>query len=99
MPRGNAAPIGATRTSQNGYLYIKEPQGWKLVHQKVAEENLGRPLADNERVRFKDGDRTNLDPENIVVYITKEKSRAARIAELEAKIEVLQAELDSLRES
>lgn len=99
MPRGNAAVVGTERVSQNGYLYVKTPQGWKLKHQIVVEELMGRPLDKDERVKFKDGDRTNLDPFNLVVYIVKEKSKAARIAEIEAKIEALQAELDTLKES
>src|SRR4051812_28467979 len=99
MPRGSAAAVGTERVSQNGYRYVKEPQGWKLVHQVVAERTLGRALLPNERVKFKDGDRTNLDPDNILVYTSRERSKASRIAELEAKIEELQAELDELRES
>jgi hypothetical protein len=69
--RGNASPVGATRTAPNGYHYTKTEDGWELTHKLVAEEALGRKLASNERCRFKDGDRTNLKPDNIVVYTTK----------------------------
>lgn len=98
MARGKQASIGDERTSQNGYLYIKTPQGWRLKHQIILEEKLGRPLADNERCCFEDGDRTNLDPENLSVYIKASQTRGKRKAWLEAKIEELQAELDLLSE-
>jgi hypothetical protein len=98
MARGKQATIGDTRVSQNGYHYTKTPQGWRLTHQLVLEEKLGRPLADNERCRFNDGDRNNRHPDNLSVYKVAEQSKGKRKAWLESKIEELQAELDSLNE-
>jgi hypothetical protein len=94
--RGKQAKPGDTRTSPNGYHYTRTANKWELTHRLVAELTLGRPLRDNERCTFKDGDRTNLAPDNIVVSEKKTKSNASRRAQLEAKIEALQAELDAL---
>jgi hypothetical protein len=71
--RGKASSIGDTRVSLNGYHYTRTETGWQLTHRLVAEEKLGRPLRENERIRFVDNDRTNLDSDNIVVYVTKTK--------------------------
>lgn len=99
MPKGTLSPDGSERTSQNGYHYTKRNGSWVLTHRLVIEAKLGRELRGNERIRFKDGDRTNRDPSNLVVYTVKDRSPAARRAEIEAKIEELQAELDSLQEA
>lgn len=99
MSRGFASAIGEERTSQNGYLYVKTPQGWRLKHLVIVERMLGRSLYPMERIRFKDGNKKNLDLDNLDVVVKKSKTVAARVAWLEAKIEELQAELDELRES
>lgn len=91
MTRGQRSDIGATRTSPNGYHYTRTEEGWQLTHKIVAEEQLGRELEDNERIRFKDGNRQNLTPDNIEVYITKQGSSAKRLAVIDAKIADLQA--------
>ena len=98
MTRGQKSEQGDTRVAPNGYHYIRTSTGWELVHRHKCEGKLGRPLTANERVRFRDGDRNNLSIANLEVYIVKEKSDAARRAYLEAKIEELQAELESLDE-
>jgi hypothetical protein len=59
---------------------------------------MGRPLRNTERVRFIDGDRTNLDPNNLRVTNHKPKSYKSRIARLEAKQADIDAELEYLRE-
>jgi hypothetical protein len=94
--RGNKAKLGDERTSKNGYVYVKTTTGWELKHRLAAEKVIGRKLADNERVTFKDGNRDNLMPDNLVVSIIKGKSSKAKRARLEAKIEELQAELETL---
>lgn len=96
MARGRNAPIGSERTSPNGYQYVKCKEGWVLKHKLVVEEHLGRKLEENERIRFIDGDRTNLDPENLKVYTVRDKSPKARIAEIDAKIDELMTERKEL---
>lgn len=94
--RGRSSPIGSTRISPNGYQYTRTKDGWVTTHTLVAEHRLGRALAPNERVRYEDGNRNNLSPDNIIVYIVKEGSKRRKIAQLRARIEDLQSQLDRL---
>jgi argininosuccinate lyase len=93
MPRGQGANIGDERISANGYHYTRTESGWRLTHHIVAEQTLGRPLNDDERVTFKDKKRTNLSPENVVVILQGKTSLRRRKANVEARIEELKAEL------
>lgn len=97
--RGKSASIGATKVSPNGYHYTKTERKWELTHRLIAERKLGRPLSDNEYARFKDNDRTNLNPDNIIVKEYRQRSVNHKINNLEARIEELQAKLESLRSS
>ena len=92
MPRGAASKLGDVYTSQNGYHYTRIENGWRLTHQIVAEEKLGRPLKENERVRFIDGDRTNLDPKNLQVVFKRTSSLRARLAKIDSRMAELKAE-------
>jgi hypothetical protein len=88
---GTPAPLGTERVAKNGYRYIKTETGWRLYHHVVFEEAAGRAI-DNEMIRFKDGDITNFDPDNLIA-VPKGTSRArAKVAQLDARIEDLQAE-------
>lgn len=69
MGKGRKAVEGTETWNQNGYCQVKTSTGWRFKHHLIAEGKLGRPLADNERVIFIDGDRKNLDPENLQVVI------------------------------
>ena len=97
MPRGTASKVGDTNVSDNGYHYTRVLTGWKLTHHIIAEKALGRPINADETVRFADGDRTNLAPDNIVVTQRKTSLRG-RIAALNAKIMELTDERDRLVE-
>jgi hypothetical protein len=95
--RGERSDVGSTRVSANGYHYTKTDDGWELTHRiVVAREVLGRPLQDDERVRFEDGDRTNLDPRNLVVYRVRQSSKERRRAQLLARRQEIDAELADL---
>lgn len=93
MGRGHKAKVGDERISPNGYAYVRTETEWRLKHHLVAEETLGRPLKVDERVRFRDGDRTNLNPSNIQVVLQGKSSLRRRKAVLEARIEELRSEL------
>lgn len=101
MGRGQTAEVGATRTAKNGYHYTKKPEhprsqnGWILTHWLTAEKKLGRPLKDNEMVKFKDKKyRAHpYDEEGIVVIKKRTTSLRRRKAAIEARIEELKAEL------
>jgi hypothetical protein len=51
-----------------GYVKIRVNGRLRHEHRVVMEQKLGRPLQKGERVLWKDGDRTNNDPENLVLY-------------------------------
>lgn len=98
MTRGRRSHEGDARVSPNGYHYTKTNGKWELTGRLVAAEKLGRPLLPTERVKYKDGDRLNNDPDNVEVYVTKEQSIARKRARLEARIEDLQAQLEELED-
>ena len=93
MGRGNVAEDGATMVSKNGYHYTKQNKKWRLTHHIVAEEKLGRPLREDERVSFADKNRKNLKPSNLVIDRRGQTSIRTRMARIQAKIDELEAEL------
>lgn len=60
-------PLRVRVQRRDGHIYKKYP-GIGLVKEArfIAASNEGRPLDDNERVFFKDGNRENLEPDNVV---------------------------------
>ena len=98
MTRGQASLVGDTRTALNGYHYTRTlERGWRLTHHIIAEKKLGREInSATETVRFRDGNRQNLESDNIIVVPKRGQSREKRIAELRSKIEDLQAQLEEL---
>lgn len=99
MPRGVKAEEGDTFVNANGYHHTKVDGKWKPTHHIIAEEKLGKAIEHStEMVRFADGDRFNLDKDNIIVQPrVAKRTREARIAQLEVRIAELQSELESLR--
>lgn len=101
MGRGQTAQAGATRIAQNGYHYTKVPEhpraqnGWILTHWLTAEKKLGRPLEENEMVKFVDKKfkRDPENPEGVTIIKKKTTSLRRRKAIIESRIEELQAEL------
>jgi hypothetical protein len=71
-------PNGITRAIAGDYLQIRVHGQWRLKHHLVAEEKLGRPLVEGERVYFIDGDNRNFDPDNIKVKMTQPTSSIVR---------------------
>ena len=60
--------VGSERiNSKDGYIMIKvaEPNVWRLK-QRVIWEEIHGPIPDDCVIRFLDGDKTNMDPENLV---------------------------------
>lgn len=98
MARGQRSRVGDTRVSANGYHYTNTRDGWVLTHRLVAEQFVvNRKLHFDERVSFKDKDRTNLSPDNLIVTKVGKKSPARRRAQIEARIEEYQARIDELQ--
>lgn len=84
MGRGAASEVGTERTAPNGYQYVKVAErGWVLKHWTVWEEANGRQVdPEKEQIRFKDGDRSNLDPSNIISIPKGQVQLRAKLARL-----------------
>jgi hypothetical protein len=98
MGRGQAAEVNATRVAQNGYHYTKTEDGWRLTHHLTAEKVLGRPLRDDEIVKFVEP-RFKRDPHNpagVKVIKKKTSTLRKRKATIEDRIRELQAELNHI---
>lgn len=69
----NHKPIGSERINVEGYTEIKvaEPNKWKLKHRIIWEEHNG-PIPKNHNVIFGDGDKSNLDINNLVLVSKKQ---------------------------
>jgi Deoxyribodipyrimidine photolyase len=69
MARGRRPkPDGSEFTDDRGYLRIKVDGKWKMKHRHVAEtEILHRELREGERVWFKNDDKTDCSPGNLMV--------------------------------
>jgi hypothetical protein len=99
MPRGKRAQVGDVCINKNGYEYRKTEDGWVGTHTLVMEEKLGRKLLPGEFVAFLNG---HTPPITLTMIELRKhgdrKSKAARIAAIEARMEELQAELLTLQE-
>lgn len=96
--RGQKSEVGDTRVAANGYHYTKTETCWRLTHHIIMEQTLGRKLDPDERVVFKDGKRRNLDPDNLKISIKGRGSLRRKKAQLEARINELQAQLEEVIE-
>ena len=85
-----------TYISQNGYVQWKIGGRWQAAHRFVMEGKLKRRLLPGERVRFVDGDKTNIDADNLEIS-TATDSKQERIAYLHQVIEGAQNELEGLQ--
>jgi hypothetical protein len=94
MARGRAAQDGDTFVNKNGYHHTRVAGEWVGTHRLVAAQKLGRPVGKDEYVSFKDGDRTNLDPGNIVIKKLGAASLRKRYAQLVARIDDAIGELE-----
>lgn len=92
MTRGIVSTDGETNVAANGYHYTRQNGKWRLTHHILAEEVLGRPInTENEIIRFRDKDRTNLSKSNIEIIPKGKHTTRRRLAEVRAKIADLQA--------
>lgn len=69
----NHKPIGSERINVDGYIEIKvaEPNKWKLKHRIVWEKHNGA-IPKNYNVIFGDGDKLNLNIDNLIL-VSKEQ--------------------------
>lgn len=79
-PSNTWRPIGAERISKDGILYRKvadtgvKKEDWRAVQVVIWEEHNG-PLPDGHIVIFKDGDRENFDPDNLLAMTRADNMR------------------------
>lgn len=64
----NYVPVGSERINTDGYHDIKiaDPNVWKAKHVILYEQHNG-PVPEGAVVRFKDGDKNNLDLDNLIL--------------------------------
>lgn len=64
----NAKPVGYERITKDGYVEVKisEPNIFKLKHRVVWEKHNGK-IPTGHNVQFKDGNRLNVDIENLYI--------------------------------
>lgn len=62
-----ARPIGSTRTTAKGYVFVKTDSGWVQEHRIVAEREIGRPLLATEAVHHKNESKADNSPSNLFV--------------------------------
>ena len=64
----NKRPVGSERVTVDGYTEVKiaEPHKWRLKHQLIWEKHNG-PIKKGYAVIFGDGDRLNLDINNLIL--------------------------------
>jgi hypothetical protein len=70
----NHKPVGYERISKDGYVEVKVKEGlrsFRLKHRVVYELHFG-PIPKGYNVEFKDRDKTNCDPSNLVLRSRKE---------------------------
>lgn len=69
----NYRPVGSERINVDGYTEVKiaDPNKWRLKHIVTWEEHNG-PLPKGYAVIFGDGDRLNLDIENLILVSRKQ---------------------------
>lgn len=99
-------PIGSERLGKGGYIEVKVREHspvpcsnkcWVMKQRLVWEEANGRRLKPGEVVLFCDGDRTNLDPENLVAVTQAENIGLYRIGRPYADRETLMDALKIVR--
>lgn len=73
----NWAPVGTVRKNTDGYWIVKtsdtglQREKWRFVHRLIWEELHG-PILKGQYVTFLDGNKDNLDPDNLVLISRRE---------------------------
>jgi hypothetical protein len=89
-------PEGYEFQAANGYWYIKQNGEFRLKHHVIAEKKYNTAVDTKvHRVLFKDRNRENLDPSNIIL-VEKKNGRLKRIEAIKRKIALLEEELADL---
>ena len=67
-------PVGSLSRNREGFVMIKvaDPNVWELCHRVIWEREHG-PIPPGMNVIFADGDKNNLDPENLLLASVSER--------------------------
>lgn len=63
---------GYSRITKDGYIEVKQENGFKLLH-RIVYENCYGPIPNGHNVQFKDGNKQNCTPENLYIINRKEQ--------------------------
>ena len=76
MPH-NWHPVGSERIDSTGYIMVKvaEPRKWRLKQRIVWEEHYGVKLKSNEMIVFLDGNKQNVNIDNLIMLTRSELAR------------------------
>lgn len=83
----------------NGYVRIRDPKakgGNVMKHRRVMEEKLGRPLLPNEKVKRRDNNKLNNDPDNLYVVLNGQPDPHAHERRLLVERAKLQKRIDEI---
>ncbi|ATW28357.1 hypothetical protein DCMF_04495 [Candidatus Formimonas warabiya] len=72
----NYRPVGSERINVDGYIEIKiaDPNKWRPKHQVVWEQTNG-PIPKGHTIIFGDGNKQNLEPNNLILVSRKQLVR------------------------
>lgn len=72
-PPHNHRPVGSIRKNREGYIYKKvaEPNKWRMLH-VLNWEAVHGPVPPGHALIFKDGDRSNCEPDNLLLVTRAE---------------------------
>lgn len=75
----NYVPVGTETIDGDGYFKVKiaDPNSWEFVHRRTWEEHNG-PIPDGMVIRFRDGNRQNVDISNLVMLTKAEHVHLSR---------------------
>ncbi len=70
-------PVGSETVDTDGYQKVKiaDPNKWAFKHRLVWERHNGRKIPDGHAVIFGDGNKLNLDPENLILVSRAQLAR------------------------
>ena len=98
MPRGKGAKVGDRTVNRNRYECVKTEKGWIGSHILLMESHLGRKLEPGEYVAFLNGHEPPITLDMIELRKRGDRSPRRRLAEIDVRMEELQAERDLILE-
>ena len=96
----NHKPIGSTRRDKDGYQWTKvgEPNKWTMTHRLIYQEQVG-PIPPGMAVVFKDGNRSNMHPDNLILQDRSQLMRTNTIQRYPEELQQLMKTLAKLNKT